>query len=1174
MSGGRDINIGLSFSSDASQANKSIAELTQRMDEFQRKVAVVGKRIEGEFQAGLGFDTWSQKFAQAAKRVQGDLSGLESSFKRFHQVTQGVGVGGTGVNAAIMFAGATQGAQNYANVVRNAFSGASTSFSQAFQAMHHSVQQLDLGLNQLDRTMKYLIGFGLFQLGSSFLQTAAALQRSVLEIAVFDSSFDKATSTIDEILKVTQQVPFSVKSMTDSFVKLKASGIDPIVGANGEGPLLNLANAVAAFGGTTDTFERAVLAISQMAGKGVISMEELRQQLGEALPTAIRSMAAGLDMPVSEFIYKVSQGQIEFERGFAALNSELAKQFGGVGQLMLTSMGGAFQAVKTQVEGFAVALNKVGAFDIITAGLLAVRDKIKQFTDYLDTAPGQDGLRKINDMMLRSIEVGDKMIPTFQRVGESLTNLASIAIDISKGFTGGDLAGGVLGLMIWGPKGALVGLLVGDDLTRAARLVTELGAATTGFFSKFNGDSSGALSAIGATVSDVAKMGALGFWLAGPTGALIGALGAIGLKVAEIIEKVASAPKGTPDYSQSDPLGNSTGGGAQAADAFNKANDAITNYNDKLKAAGASTKELKSVTTESGQTMVTVYEGTAQQIKMTADKFIEDRKRLSEAAAAQMRNYDPGVNEIKVVTEVSKALSSAMIQLKGDGDNWKVSQEKQRAEVEKLTPELLKAKGAIFQYSEELKKSKDSLSIADANGDTNGIREATRNVAVYTKNLSDAQKNYDGLTKLRSDYLQTIDGLEKIHQGKVDERSAADLANYKKIAEEKVRAAKEIEIKSGGGPNKSLELAHLNATADVDQKILAINKDLADLEKNQYMTEAQKLPVKNALLAAQKSLNDSAGKYVAIQDRIAKGEVEQRDLAVQKLTKQEEYNLSILKAKASFDTVAEAGLNAQHQIESQLDSIDQKIIQIQNQADQGLITQNSAQASISRLKQIKAEMGTVGAQVVEQQKFQASEAGKFWTDVGNSIESTLASSMDGLIKGTKKWKDVMMDFWSSITSAVTKYLAKEAMVKLFGEGGLGGSAASAASGGSGGGLLGSLFKIGGSLLSAGAGAGGIGAGLGGPIGLGGLFASGTDFIVGGAGATDSVPVNMRVSPGERVMVQTRNQQQREGGDAPVNIYISALDGASVQDVLMRNGDAIFGTMGKRTSLNRGFRGQF
>jgi phage tail tape-measure protein len=56
----------------------------------------------------------------------------------------------------------------------------------------------------------------------------------------------------------------------------KATAIDPM-----KGSLDALVDGIAAVGGTDEQLGRAALAISQMSGKGVIQMEELRQQLGD-----------------------------------------------------------------------------------------------------------------------------------------------------------------------------------------------------------------------------------------------------------------------------------------------------------------------------------------------------------------------------------------------------------------------------------------------------------------------------------------------------------------------------------------------------------------------------------------------------------------------------------------------------------------------------------------------------------------------------------------------------------------------------------------------------------------------------------------------------------------------------------------------------------------------------
>jgi tape measure domain-containing protein len=63
-----------------------------------------------------------------------------------------------------------------------------------------------------------------------------------------------------------------------------------------------MTDGVAAFGGTDDVLKRATIAIQQMSGKGVIQMEELRQQLGEAMPRAVELMARSMGVSMPQLI--------------------------------------------------------------------------------------------------------------------------------------------------------------------------------------------------------------------------------------------------------------------------------------------------------------------------------------------------------------------------------------------------------------------------------------------------------------------------------------------------------------------------------------------------------------------------------------------------------------------------------------------------------------------------------------------------------------------------------------------------------------------------------------------------------------------------------------------------------------------------------------------------------
>jgi len=74
-------------------------------------------------------------------------------------------------------------------------------------------------------------------------------------------------------------------------------------------------------------------ALTQIAGKGVVSMEEMRQQLGERVPVAMAAMASGLNMTIPALTALISDGALPAKEGLEALakgfreNEDLAASF-------------------------------------------------------------------------------------------------------------------------------------------------------------------------------------------------------------------------------------------------------------------------------------------------------------------------------------------------------------------------------------------------------------------------------------------------------------------------------------------------------------------------------------------------------------------------------------------------------------------------------------------------------------------------------------------------------------------------------------------------------------------------------------------------------------------------------------------------------------------------------
>ena len=163
----------------------------------------------------------------------------------------------------------------------------------------------------------------------------------------------EALNNVKFIFNMAQNAPFDVKTLTDAFVKLKSGGLDPT-----DGSMKALVDSVAKFGGTSDTMHRASIAIQQMSGKGVISMEELRQQLGEAVPNAINMMAQGAGMSMPKFTKLVQTGTVEATTALRNMFLVMRFENDGAAEAMMNSWTGMLSLLNTKFELFKLEAGK------------------------------------------------------------------------------------------------------------------------------------------------------------------------------------------------------------------------------------------------------------------------------------------------------------------------------------------------------------------------------------------------------------------------------------------------------------------------------------------------------------------------------------------------------------------------------------------------------------------------------------------------------------------------------------------------------------------------------------------------------------------------------------------------------------------------------------------------
>lgn len=185
-----------------------------------------------------------------------------------------------------------------------------------------------------------------------------------------------AAEDMQYIVDMAQNAPFAMQALTDSFVKFRSAGLDPT-----DGSLKALVDSVARFGGDSELLKRAAVAVQQMSGKGVVSMEELRQQLGEAVPSAMKAMADAAGITMGELTKAVSTGTVEAKQALSLMFVGLRAENENAAKDMMQTYTGALAQLQTSFTLFADRVGQAGYLDSLTKGM-------KELASIMNSAEG------------------------------------------------------------------------------------------------------------------------------------------------------------------------------------------------------------------------------------------------------------------------------------------------------------------------------------------------------------------------------------------------------------------------------------------------------------------------------------------------------------------------------------------------------------------------------------------------------------------------------------------------------------------------------------------------------------------------------------------------------------------------------------------------------------------
>lgn len=218
-------------------------------------------------------------------------------------------------------------------------------------------------------------------MGREFVEANLRMERLTRTMTVITGSAEGAAEKIRFLRETANTAGVSIGAVTDSFIRFQASASASGIAAEEVDSIFKAVTVSGSrMGMTSDRVALALDALGQIASKNTVSMEELRQQLGDSLPGAFAITAKGLDITTEKLVKMVENGELvageffpAFKRGLEETFGDSDKQVEGLFQAF-QRLRNAFEELYQQAAGSSAFTALAQAFDFLAKNLATVAD--------------------------------------------------------------------------------------------------------------------------------------------------------------------------------------------------------------------------------------------------------------------------------------------------------------------------------------------------------------------------------------------------------------------------------------------------------------------------------------------------------------------------------------------------------------------------------------------------------------------------------------------------------------------------------------------------------------------------------------------------------------------------------------------------------------------------------
>lgn len=173
------------------------------------------------------------------------------------------------------------------------------------------------------------MAYGAIRVGRELIEASLQMERITVSMKAVTNDAGLAGREIQYLKDESQRLGLVFRDATTEYVKFIAAAKNTALEGEASRKIFTgMSEAITALKLSTQDASLIYMAMTQMVSKGKVSMEELRRQMGERLPGAVRLAAEGLGMTTAELIKQVETGNMMAYDLLPALAEQLHKTYG------------------------------------------------------------------------------------------------------------------------------------------------------------------------------------------------------------------------------------------------------------------------------------------------------------------------------------------------------------------------------------------------------------------------------------------------------------------------------------------------------------------------------------------------------------------------------------------------------------------------------------------------------------------------------------------------------------------------------------------------------------------------------------------------------------------------------------------------------------------------------